>query len=66
MLVEAGGEASSNDQNYDSQQRLWLWPLPAPFEFVIEWQDLGLALTASTLDGSAVVGAAAHALPFAV
>lgn len=66
MLVEAGSDSSSNDQYYDSHQRLWLWPLPpsGPFEFVVEWQSMGLDLTSTTLDGSAVVRAADHALPF--
>lgn len=66
MLVEAGSDSSSNDQYYDSHQRLWLWPLPPPdpFEFVVEWQSMGLALTSTTLDGEAVVRAADRAMPF--
>jgi hypothetical protein len=65
MLVEAGSDSSSNGQYYDSHQRLWLWPLPppGPFEFVVEWQTMGLDLTSTTLDGSAIVRAADHALP---
>jgi hypothetical protein len=66
MLVEAGSDSSSNDQYFDSHQRLWLWPLPppGPFEFVVQWQSMGLDLTSTTLDGSAVLRAADHALPF--
>ena len=65
MLVEAGSESSSNREYYDSQLRLWLWPLPppAPFEFLAEWQSMGLDLASATLDGSALVRAAGDALP---
>jgi hypothetical protein len=65
MLAEVGSDSSSNDQYYDSHQRLWLWPLPPPnpFEFVVEWQSMGLDLTSTTLDGNAVVRAADHAMP---
>jgi hypothetical protein len=68
MLVEAGSDSSSNDQYYDSHQRLWLWPLPPsdPFEFVVEWQTVGLDPTSTTLDGTAIVRAADHARPFSV
>ncbi|MGW7535562.1 hypothetical protein [Amycolatopsis sp. NPDC054798] len=65
MLVEAGGDSSGGDQYYDSHRRLWLWPLPppGPFEFVAEWPDLGIDRTSATLDGNAIVRAAAHAVP---
>ena len=66
MLVEVGGEYSSTDRFYRSDQRLWLWPLPppGPFEFVVEWQSMGIAITATTLDGSAIAAAAQQALPY--
>jgi hypothetical protein len=66
MLVEIGSESSSDDQYFNGRQELWIWPLPplGPFEFVVEWQSLGLDLTSHTLDGSAVVRAAEDARPF--
>ncbi|MEV8516327.1 hypothetical protein [Dactylosporangium sp. NPDC051484] len=66
MLVEAGSDSSSNEQNYRCHQRLWLWPLPPPvvFEFVVEWRNIGIGQTSATIDGSAVVRAAEHAAPF--
>lgn len=65
MLVEIGTGSSSNDQYYDSDRRLWLWPLPPPdpFEFVVEWPSMGLDLTSITLDGSTIIRAAQHAQP---
>ena len=66
MLVEAGSDSSSNDQYFYSQQRLWLWPLPPPalFEFVIEWEIMGLDLISTVLDGKAIVRAAEQTVPF--
>jgi len=66
MLIEAGGQSSSGDWRYDSDQLLWLWPLPAPgpFEFVIEWQKMGIDITATTLDGTAIARAAEQAVPY--
>lgn len=66
MLIEAGGGSSSSDQSYDSDRQLWLWPLPppGPFEFVMEWQSMGIDITSVTLDGSAIVRAAEQALPY--
>ncbi|WP_409463247.1 hypothetical protein [Amycolatopsis sp. GA6-003] len=65
-LVDAGGGFSSDDQHYQSDQRLWLWPLPppAPFEFVIEWQTMGINTTPSTIDGSVIFHAAERAQPY--
>lgn len=65
LLVDAGSDASSDDQEYRSRQRLWLWPLPPPlpFELVVAWEDMGLPLTSTVLDGSAVVDAAQHTEP---
>ncbi|MFI1996927.1 hypothetical protein [Actinoplanes sp. NPDC020271] len=65
MLVETDTDSSSDDEVYRSNQRLWLWPLPppGPFEFVVEWRGMGIAPTAITLDGDAIVRAAPHALP---
>lgn len=66
MLIEADSGSTSNDRFYQSDRRLWLWPLPppGPFEFVIEWQSMGIDTTATTLDGSAIVRAAKQALPY--
>ena len=66
MLVEVGGESSSTDRFFRSNQQLWLWPLPppGPFEFAIEWPSMGIAMTLTTLDGGAIVAAAEHALPY--
>jgi hypothetical protein len=68
MLVSTDGHASSSDRRYDSEQQLWLWPLPpsGPFELVVEWRTMGLELTSVTVDGGAVVRAAEQALPFSV
>ncbi|GIH94122.1 hypothetical protein ACFFMN_25610 [Planobispora siamensis] len=66
MLVEASGGSSYDDRFYEGDRRLWLWPLPppGPFEFVVEWQSLGIDTTATALDGSAIVHAAEQALPY--
>ncbi|GAA4258414.1 hypothetical protein [Dactylosporangium darangshiense] len=66
MLVETGSGSSSSDRSYEGDQQLWLWPLPPPepFEFVIEWQSMGIDTTAITLDGSAIARAAEQALPY--
>jgi hypothetical protein len=66
MLVEVGSDSSSDDREYHSHQQLWLWPLPppVPFEFVVEWRILGLDLTSTTLDGSALVRAAQQSVPY--
>ncbi|WP_236005560.1 hypothetical protein [Amycolatopsis pittospori] len=65
-LVEAGSGFSSDDRYYQSDQRLWLWPLPppGPFEFVIEWRKMGIDAAAATIDGSAIVRAAEQARPY--
>jgi hypothetical protein len=64
-LVDFGGGASSDDQSYQGDRRLWLSPLPAePFEFSVEWRKVGLARTAITLDGRAVAEAARRAEPY--
>lgn len=43
---------------------LWLWPLPppAPIELVVAWPDLDLPEAGCTLDGAAIVAAAADAV----
>jgi hypothetical protein len=66
MLIEAGGGSSSTDRFCHSDRQLWLWPLPPPgaFEFVVEWQDMGIATAAATLDWSAIARAAEQALPY--
>jgi len=66
MLIEAGGGSTSNDRFYQGDRQLWLWPLPPPrpFEFVIEWQIMGIATTGTALDGSAIARAAEQAQPY--
>ncbi|WP_438295864.1 hypothetical protein [Streptomyces sp. HUAS TT7] len=66
LLIESDSQTSSNDQLYTSDRRLWLWPLPpsGPFEFVVEWQHMGIDATSTTLDGSAVLSAAEQAQPY--
>ncbi|MFI0447465.1 hypothetical protein [Actinomadura sp. 6N118] len=66
MLVETDSTSSSNETFYEGARRLWLWPLPlpGPFEFVIEWQSVGLSPTPTTLDGSAIARAAEQAQPY--
>jgi hypothetical protein len=65
-LFQAGRESSHGGGVYESKRRLWLWPLPParPIEFVVEWPQLGLAPTATTIDGAAVVRAAERAEPY--
>lgn len=66
MLIETSGGSGRSDQSYDSDRQLWLWPLPppGPFEFVIEWQHMGIDMTSVALDGSAIVRAAEQARPY--
>jgi hypothetical protein len=66
MLIEVGSGSTITDQFYQSDRQLWLWPLPppGPLEFVIEWRSMGIAITATTLDGAAIVRAAERALPY--
>jgi hypothetical protein len=66
LLVEDGGGTTSSDRFCQSDRRLWLCPLPppGPFEFVVEWQDLGIGVTALTLDGSVIGRAAEQARPY--
>lgn len=66
MLVDVGGGSAGDDRFYRGDRQLWLWPLPppVPFEFVIEWQDVGIATTAATLDGAAIARAAERAAPY--
>ncbi|ANN18865.1 hypothetical protein SD37_26740 [Amycolatopsis orientalis] len=65
-LVDAGSGFSSDDRYYQSEQRLWLWPLPppGPFEFIIEWRKMGIGATATTIDGRAIVRSAQRARPY--
>jgi hypothetical protein len=65
MLVEAGSDSSSNDEQYRCNHELWLWPLPPPaaFELIIQWHGMGIEQTAVALDGAAVVRAAKYAIP---
>jgi hypothetical protein len=65
-LFQLGHEASHGAGAYESRRRLWLWPLPParPFEFVVEWQQLGIAPTVTTIDGADVVRAAGRAEPY--
>jgi len=66
MLIEAGSETSSGDLSYRDHRQLWLWPLPPAdlFEFVIEWDGMGIGATSVLLDGSAIARAAKQALPY--
>ncbi len=64
-VVEIGGGASSNDRHYRGDRELWLSPLPdGPIEFSVEWRKVGLARTATVLDGRAMAEAAARAEPY--
>jgi hypothetical protein len=44
------------------QQSFWVWPLPPPgkLEFLCEWPEAGIALTASELDSGAIIEAASR------
>ncbi|MEV6642407.1 hypothetical protein [Amycolatopsis sp. NPDC051371] len=64
-VVEVGGGASYDDRRYRGDRQLWVSPLPAgPFEFSVEWRKVGLARTATTIDGQAISEAAARAEPY--
>jgi hypothetical protein len=65
-LNEVTNTANSSDQFYRSDRQFWLWPLPqpGPFEFVIEWRKMGVDITSTTVDGSAIVEAAERALRY--
>ncbi|AEV85663.1 hypothetical protein ACWT_4641 [Actinoplanes sp. SE50] len=65
-LVEAGAESSSDDREYRGELRFWLRPLPppAPFDLVVAGPGMGVDRSVVTLDGGAVVRAAARAAPF--
>ncbi|GIH27573.1 hypothetical protein Aph01nite_58830 [Acrocarpospora phusangensis] len=45
---------------------LWLWPLPPPetFELAVEWPASGINLTLTDVDGTAIVSAAQHSIPY--
>jgi hypothetical protein len=66
MLVEVESGSTSDDRLHRSDRQLWLWPLPppVPFEFLIEWQTVGIPITATRLDGSAIAHAAEQAQPY--
>ena len=66
MLVETESGSSSSDQLYHNDLGLWLWPLPPPgsFEFVVEWQAMGIGITSATLEGGTIIRAAEHAIPY--
>ncbi|MFJ8045589.1 hypothetical protein ACIRBX_34285 [Kitasatospora sp. NPDC096147] len=62
---ETAGSSGSSDDSYDSEQRLWLSPLPpGPFAFTVEWPGLGLERTALELDGAALARAAEGSEPY--
>ncbi|WP_372672183.1 hypothetical protein [Amycolatopsis kentuckyensis] len=64
-VVEIGGGASYDDHRYRGDRQLWLSALPAePVEFSVEWRKVGLARTATTIDGRAIAAAAARAEPY--
>lgn len=65
VLQEQGGGSGGGRGEYNLNRNLWLWPLPpaAPFDLVVEWQDEGIEETRVTLDGAAIVEAAADSGP---
>lgn len=65
VLQQLGGGGGGGPDEYNLDQDLWLWPLPPPrpFDLVLEWQDEGIEETRVTLDGAAIVEAAADSGP---
>ncbi|MDI6102712.1 hypothetical protein QLQ12_29245 [Actinoplanes sp. NEAU-A12] len=66
MLVDVASESGSSADSYGCDRQMWLWPLPppGPFEFVVEWQSMGIDMTAVTVDGTAIARAAEKAQPY--
>lgn len=66
MLVDVSSETSAGDRSYVCDRQMWLWPLPpaGPFEFVVEWPTMDIPMTTTTVDGAAIVRAAANAQPY--
>lgn len=59
VLMERSGDSGGGRW----RQRYWLWPLPRPgrFDFVCEWPAVGIPLTRSELDATAIIEAASRA-----
>jgi hypothetical protein len=68
VLAMVGGGRGTDGQTtwVDTQQLLWLWPLPPAqtFDLVFEWPVAGIGMTRVPIDGAAVVEAAGEARPF--
>ncbi len=57
-MNDLGGEGGGEQRNW--HHSFWVWPLPPPgrLEFVCEWPDAGVPLTAVELDRTAITEAA--------
>lgn len=60
VLLQHGGGGVGGDQLVTSSWALWLWPLPPPepFDLVLEWPALGVALQRVAISGGQVRRAA--------
>jgi hypothetical protein len=66
VFIESGNGYENSNHLYQSDRRLWLWPLPPPvaFNLFVEWEKMGVAKTVTTVDGNAIVHAAQRAQPY--
>lgn len=67
LVSSGGGGGSGGDGALESEEELWLWPLPAaagPLEFAVEWPLAGIDLTFVELDAAALAQAAGRARPY--
>ncbi|REF00714.1 hypothetical protein [Thermomonospora umbrina] len=66
LVFSGGGGGSGSGDSVESNDELWLWPLPPaePIEFLVEWPIAGVPLTAVELDGAALAAAASKARPY--
>lgn len=58
----SGGGGSGGGDHSGWHKSFWVWPIPPPgkFEFLCEWPDAGIPLTALELDGNAITEAGAR------
>ena len=65
LLPQGGGGGHAGGGRVTMSSGFWLWPLPprTPWDIVVEWPAFDLMRSRATLDGEALVDAAARSLP---